>query len=228
MIAGIYLTLNWRSKPKPMHRESARQTAAAQTTRKGSPCTARAPGKPQQPKRPDREARAPRERPANRSSPNDQKGKPVHRKSARQAAAAQTTRQGSPCTARAPGKPQQPKRPDREARTPQERRARTPVKENSRFSQESKKTCRQNAPQEFEKGNLVDKVVLLLMCAFSAARGLQKRPARPAATTEKSARVVLKIIMVITRFSLICVCGRRLFRRPAVVWSCCRSGGLLV
>ena len=155
--------------------------------------------------------------------------KPMHRKSTRQAAAAQTTRKGSPCTARAPGKPQQPKRPaDREARAPQERRARTPGKENSRFSQESKKKCRQNAPQDFEKGNLVDKVVLLLMCAFSAARGLQKGPARPAATTEKSARVVLKIIMVITRFSLICVCGRRLFRRPAVVWSCCRSGGLLV
>ena len=118
------MTLNWLTEPKPMHRKSTRQAAAAQTTRKGSPCTARAPGKPQQPKRPEREARAPQERPASRSSPNDhQKGKPVHRKSARQAAAAQTTRKGSPCTARAPGKPQQPKRPDREARTPQERPA---------------------------------------------------------------------------------------------------------
>ena len=191
-----------------MHRESARQTAAAQTTRKESPCTARAPGKPQQPERPERDARAPQERLANRSSPNDQTGKPVHRKSARQAAAAQTTRQGSPYTAGAP--------------SPNPRERKQPI-----FTR-IQKTCRQNAPQEFEKGNLVDKVVLLLMCAFSAARGLQKRPARPAATTEKSARVVLKIIMVITRFSLICVCGRRLFRCPALVWSCCRSGGLLV
>ena len=32
-----------------------------------------------------------------------------------------------------------------------------------------------------------------------------------------------------TRVLLIFVCGRRRFpRRPAVVWSCCRAGGLLV
>ena len=62
--------------------KSARQAAAAQTTRKESPCTARAPGKPQQPKRPERKARAPQERPASRSSPNDQEGKPVRRRSA--------------------------------------------------------------------------------------------------------------------------------------------------
>ena len=93
------MTLNWLTEPKPMHRKSTRQAAAAQTTRKGSPCTARAPGKPQQPKRPERKANAPQERPASRSSLSDQKGKPMHRKSARQAAAAQTTRKESQCAA---------------------------------------------------------------------------------------------------------------------------------
>ena len=69
-------------KGKHMHRKSAQQAAAAQATRKESPCTARAPGKPQQPKRPERKAHAPQERPASRSSPNDQKGKPMRCRSA--------------------------------------------------------------------------------------------------------------------------------------------------
>ena len=120
------------------------------------PCTARVPGKPQQPKRPESKARAPQERPASRSSPNDQKGKPVRRRSARQAAAAQTTRKESP---RAAG-----------ALSPNTRKKKQPI-----FTK-IEKACSQNAPQDFEKGNLAYKVVLLLMCAFSPPRGLKTGP----------------------------------------------------
>ena len=109
--------------------KSARQAAAAQTTRKESPCTARAPGKPQQAKRPERKARAPQERPASRSS--------------------QTTRKESPCTARAPGKPQQPKRPERKARAPQER----PASRSSPNDQEGKPVRRRSAQPNTRKKN---------------------------------------------------------------------------
>ena len=98
----------------------------------------------------------------------------VHKR-ARQAAAAQTTRKESPCTARAPGKPQQPKRPERKANAPQERKANTQKKKHTIFTK-IEKTCSQNAPQDFEKGNLVDKVVLLLMSAFSPPRGFKTGP----------------------------------------------------
>ena len=94
----------------------------------------------------------------------------------------------SPCTAEVPSKRQQPKRPETTARAPQKRpasdsspndRKRQPVhrrtaprarsnphKKKQVVFTKNAKTCTYNAPQKFKKGNLVDKVVLLLTGAF--------------------------------------------------------------